>query len=144
MPPWPADPAGSLKFRNDTRLTQRNIDTLVAWVNAGAPKGNDSDLPPAPEFLEGWLHPQGLKPDLVISLPGEFQAPAKGEIPYLRYLVKVPLLEDKWVVASQARPGNPALVHHMAITEVALDVGMTPAILVRSNYSRGNWVSREL
>ena len=37
MPPWPADPNGSLKFRNDARLSRRDIDTLVAWVNAGAP-----------------------------------------------------------------------------------------------------------
>src|SRR5580704_13518834 len=42
MPPWPADPAWSLKFRNDPQLTPRDIDTLVAWVNAGAPRGNDS------------------------------------------------------------------------------------------------------
>jgi hypothetical protein len=129
MPPWPADPALSLKFRNDARLKQRDIDTLVAWVDAGAPKGNDADLPPTPEFVEGWLHPQGLKPDLVISLPGEFQAPAKGEIPYVRLLAKVVLPEDKWVAASQVRPGNPALVHHIAITEVALDSGMTPSDL---------------
>jgi hypothetical protein len=40
--------------------------------------------------------------------------------------VKVPLLEDKWIAASQARPGNPAAVHHMALTEVALDEGIGP------------------
>lgn len=123
MPPWPADPSASLKFRNDPRLSQRDINTLVAWVNAGAPKGKDADLPPMPELVEGWLHPKGLKPDLVISLPGEFQAPATGEIPYARVLAKIPFLEDKWIAASQARPGNPALVHHMAITEVAIDGG---------------------
>ena len=121
MPPWSAEPSASLKFRNDPSLSQRDINTLVGWVDAGAPKGNDADLPPMPEFGEGWLHPQGLKPDLVISLPGEFQAPATGEIPYVRVLAKVPFLEDKWIAASQARPGNPALVHHMAITEVAFD-----------------------
>jgi hypothetical protein len=124
MPPWPSDPNGSLKFRNDARLSQGDIDTIVAWVDAGAPKGNDADLPPVPTFAEGWLHPQGLKPDLVISLPGEFQAPAKGVIPYLRFLAKVPFSEDKWVVASQTRAGNPALVHHMAITEIPLPEGM--------------------
>ena len=129
MPPWPADLAQSLKFRNDARLKQADIDTLVAWVDNGAPKGNDSDLPPVPRFAEGWLHPRGLKPDLVISMPDDFHAPAKGEIPYLRYLVKVPLSEDVWVAASQARPSNPALVHHMAITEVMFDNGMTPADL---------------
>jgi mono/diheme cytochrome c family protein len=130
MPPWPADPNGSVKFRNDPRLTQQDIDTLVAWVNAGAPKGNDADLPPMPSFAQDWLHPKGLAPDLVISLP-QFQLPATGEIPYLKYLAKVPLSEDKWVVAIQVRPGNRALVHHMAITELALNDGVTPADLDR-------------
>ncbi len=127
MPPWPADPNGSLKFRNDARLSQHDIDTLAAWVNAGAPKGNDADLPSLPRFAQGWLHPKGIEPDLVISLPGEFQAPASGEIPYLRYMAEVPLSEDRWIAASQARPGNPALVHHMAITEMVLDNGISPA-----------------
>jgi hypothetical protein len=124
MPPWPADPNRSLKFRNEARLSQGDIDTIVAWVDAGAPQGNDADLPPVPKSADGWLHPQGLNPDLVISLPGEFQAPAKGVIPYLRFLAKVPFLEDKWIVASQTRAGNPALVHHMAITEIPLPEGM--------------------
>ena len=47
MPPWPADPARSLKFRNDARLSERDIATLVAWIDAGTPKGNDTDLRPA-------------------------------------------------------------------------------------------------
>ena len=128
MPPWPADPNGSVKFRNDARLSQQEIDTLVAWVNAGASRGSDSDLPPAPTIVQGWLHPQGLAPDLVITLP-EFQVPATGEIPYLRYLVKVPFPEDKWVAGLQVRPGNRAIVHHMAITELALADGVTPADL---------------
>ena len=125
MPPWPADPKGSLKFRNDPSLSQQEIDTLVAWVNAGAPKGNDADLPPLPKTSQGWQHPQGLAPDLVIPLR-EFHLPAKGEIPYVRYLAKVPFPEDKWIVGLQVRPGNRALVHHMAITEVVLNEGVTP------------------
>src|ERR1700722_8817825 len=89
MPPWPADPGKSMKFRNDPRLSQQDIDTLVAWVDSGAPKGSDSDLPPLPRFPEGWLHPRGLAPDLVIPLR-EFHLPSNGEIPYVRYLAKVP------------------------------------------------------
>ncbi len=38
MPPWFADPQYG-EFENDRRLPQKEIDTLVAWVNAGAPKG---------------------------------------------------------------------------------------------------------
>ena len=47
MPPWYADPASSLKFRNDRRLSQKEIDTIVLWVDAGSPKGDDADLPAA-------------------------------------------------------------------------------------------------
>jgi hypothetical protein len=129
MPPWPADPNASMKFRNDARLSQQDIDTLVAWVDAGAPKGNDSDLRPLPQRAQGWLQPQGLAPDAVISLPGDFQVPAKGEIPYIRFLAKVPFSEDKWVVATQVRPGNGAVVHHMAITELELADWVKPADL---------------
>ncbi len=85
MPPWPADSSRSAKFRNDPQLSQQEIDTLVAWVKEGAPKGNEADLPPAPHFAEGWLHPKGLEPDLVITLP-ETHLPAEHEIPYLRTL----------------------------------------------------------
>jgi mono/diheme cytochrome c family protein len=128
MPPWPADPNGKEKFRNDRRLNQQDIDTLVAWVNAGAPKGNDADLPPMPKFAQGWLDAKGRAPDLVIPAP-EVDLPVRGEVPYVRYLAKVPFSEDKWIVTSQARPGNPAVVHHMAITEIVLDDGLTPANL---------------
>jgi hypothetical protein len=138
MPPWPADPTKSLKFRNDARLSQQEIDTLVAWVNAGAPRGKDADLPPTPTFVQGWLHPKGLAPDLVISLP-ESNLPAQSEIPYLRYLVKLPLTEDKWVVAMQVLPGNGAVVHHMAITELVLADGVTP-----ENIDKLDQVARKL
>lgn len=130
MPPWPADPNGSLKFSNDPRLSQEEINTLIAWVDAGAPKGNDADLPPLPPVSKGWLNPNGLAPDIVVKLP-EFHLPANGEIPYVKYLAKVPVSEDKWVVALQVLPSNRAVVHHMAITEVALDKGVTPADLDR-------------
>src|SRR5689334_2478282 len=54
MPPWLAEPSGSVKFRNDRRLSDAQVDTIVRWVDAGAPKGNDADLPAVPRFEEGW------------------------------------------------------------------------------------------
>src|SRR5882672_2837099 len=45
MPPWPADPQYG-RFRNQRALTNRQIDTLVSWVDAGAPQGEGA--PPAP------------------------------------------------------------------------------------------------
>ncbi len=126
MPPWPADPAKSLKFSNDARLSQQEIETVAAWVNAGTPKGNDAELPPAPASSDGWRHPQGLKPDLIVPLPGLVHLPKDGTIPYVRLMVKVPISDDKWISAIQARPSNPTVVHHMALTEVSLPGRMTP------------------
>ncbi len=125
MPPWPADPKQSMKFRNDPQLEQRDIDTLVAWVDAGAPRGDDADLPPLPSAAQRWSHPKGLAPDAVITLP-EVSVAATGEIPYVQQRVKVPMSDDKWIVAMQVRPGNNALVHHMGITEVTMARGMSP------------------
>ena len=49
MPPWGADPAHGV-FKNDPRLTDKQIETILAWVDAGAPKGDEKDLPPVPQF----------------------------------------------------------------------------------------------
>src|ERR1041385_1596294 len=53
MPPWFADPAVG-HWANDTRLKLEDVDTIVKWVDAGAPEGNSADLPPAPKYVEGW------------------------------------------------------------------------------------------
>lgn len=125
MPPWPADSAHSLKFRNDARLGERDITTLIAWVDAGTPKGDDKDLPPVPDPVGQWLNPQGRAPDAIISLP-TIHVEATGEVPYIQQLIKVPVAEDKWLVAMQLLPGNRKLLHHMGITEVTLPDGMGP------------------
>ncbi len=53
MPPWHADPHFG-QFKNDRSLSQKEIDTIVAWVDGGAVEGNPKDLPPVPTFTEGW------------------------------------------------------------------------------------------
>jgi hypothetical protein len=116
MPPWFADPASSVKFVNDRRLSQKDIDTLSAWADAGAPKGADTDMPAPPQFATGWLHPKGIPPDYVIEMPFEFEVPADGELPMMNFYTKIPFTEDKFVEAVQARPGNREVVHHIALS----------------------------
>src|SRR5204863_3434485 len=53
MPPWFADPQFG-KFANDASLSQGDIRTLVAWVEAGAPLGDPKDMPAPKQFVEGW------------------------------------------------------------------------------------------
>ena len=37
---------GVQKFKNDMSLTDEQIDTIVSWVDQGAPQGDPKDLPP--------------------------------------------------------------------------------------------------
>ena len=40
--------------QEDRRLSEKDINTITAWVDQGAKEGNARDLPPAPQFVEGW------------------------------------------------------------------------------------------
>src|ERR1700686_1171539 len=56
MPPWSPDPRYG-KFSNDLSLAPGEKEKIVAWVDAGAPKGNLSDAPKARTFTQGWRIP---------------------------------------------------------------------------------------
>jgi hypothetical protein len=111
MPPWLAAPEND-HFANDRRLSQKEIDTISAWVDAGAPKGDDKDLPPLPKFEQGWAIG---KPDAVVSLEQDVPVPASGVIPYEYFSVQTSFNEDKWVQAAEIRPGNRKVVHHIIV-----------------------------
>ena len=125
MPPWPADPAESLKFRNDARLSEAEISILVAWARAGAPRGPETELPPLPSASEGWHDPSGRKPDAIVTLPA-YTVRAAVVVPYIQQLIKIPYTSDRWVSAIEVHAGNRALLHHMGITEVQLPPGVEP------------------
>jgi hypothetical protein len=116
MPPWGADPAFGT-FKNDPRLTEQEIETIVAWADNGAPKGDDNDLPARPQFADGWtIGP----PDLVVTMEEEFQIPESGTIPYKYFKVPTGLTEDKWIQAIEIKPGARSHVHHViAFTQPA-------------------------
>ena len=52
MPPWSADPKVG-HWANDPRLSPEEIEKIKQWVAAGAPKGEDKDMPAAPKYTEG-------------------------------------------------------------------------------------------
>ena len=109
MPPWGADPAHGV-FKNDPRLSEQDIATIVAWVDAGAPKGNDRDLPVAPKFAEGWSIGQ---PDAVFTMTEDFKIPAAGVVEYQYLRLPTNLTEDKWIQAIEIKPQARAHVHHV-------------------------------
>src|SRR5262249_33764063 len=111
MPPWFADPAHG-EFSNDSRLSQNEISTIVAWVEDGAKEGDPKDMPPGPKYAEGW---QIGKPDVVFSMPVEYGVPAEGVIPYKFFAVPTNFTEDKYVQFAEIRQGNRRIVHHVII-----------------------------
>ncbi|MBI1873627.1 MAG: c-type cytochrome [Acidobacteria bacterium] len=121
MPPWHADPQYG-KFRNDRSLTRQQIAAIVAWVDAGSPKGDDADLPAPPTFIPGW---QNGEPDYIIDMPIEYELQAEGEIPEQNFYVKIPFAEDRFAEVLEIRPSNPAVVHHGGAHLVDLPAGHT-------------------
>jgi hypothetical protein len=109
MPPWFADPHFG-KFANDRSMAQADIDTLVSWADTGAQAGNPKDAPKPTAWVEGWRIGQ---PDQVISMPVAFEVPASGTIDYQYIVIPTGFTEDKYVQLSEARPGNPVVVHHI-------------------------------
>ena len=109
MPPWNADRAHG-SFKNDPSLSDSELATVVAWVDAGAPRGNDRDLPTPPDFAEGW----GIgKPDVVFAMPAPFAIPAAGEIPYQYLRIPTGLTKDAWIQALEIRSSSRQHVHHV-------------------------------
>src|SRR5262245_45714615 len=111
MPPWGADPRFG-KWKDDRSLSDAQIETIAKWVDGGAPKGNDADLPAVPSFPAGWSHGQ---PDVVIEMPVAFDVPAEGEVPVIDFFVASPFKEDVYVKALEVRPSTPGVVHHAGL-----------------------------
>jgi Leucine-rich repeat (LRR) protein len=109
MPPWRADPRYG-KFRNDLHLSPDQIDTLVAWIDRGTPFGDKKDLPQPRQFADGWING---KPDIVLKMPREYTVQATGTVEYQYFVTPTNFTEDVWVQASEARPGNRKVVHHI-------------------------------
>lgn len=111
MPPWHPD-AHYGKWENDRRLSQKDIDSIVNWIDGGAKEGNPKDLPPLPKLASGW---QIGEPDLVFQMPAEFTVPAEGSVPYQYFPVPTNFKEDRYIEALEARAGNLSVVHHIVI-----------------------------
>jgi hypothetical protein len=111
MPPWLASPDfGDVPFRHDRSLTEEQVETFQAWADAGMPEGDPEDLPPAPEFSEGWVLGE---PDVIIEMPEPFEIPAGGLDIHRCFVIPNPLPEDAEIIGIEYKPGNPRVVHHV-------------------------------
>lgn len=119
MPPWHIDKSvGIQDFQNDRSLTDTQIDTIVRWVDGGAPQGNPADLPPAALFADDdvWNFASrfGGPPDLIIKSP-PYTMPALSQDHWWKPAVPTGLTEDRWVRAIEIRPATSdgrRITHH--------------------------------
>ena len=121
MPPWHIDKTvGIQKFKNDRSLSDPQIDTVVKWVDAGAPKGDMKDMP-APKVWPDeskWIFADmfGGAPDLIIKSP-DWTVPPVGLDAWYKPVVPTGLTEPRWVRAIEI---HPATVKGRKVTHHAL------------------------
>ncbi len=117
MPPWFASaPTGV--FENERGLTDTEIDTILSWVAAGAPAGDESHAPPGRVFAEqlndGWSHG---KPDFVIQTEKPYVIEDDAYDINIEFVVPLTadvLPEDMWVRGWELKTGaDGSGVHHM-------------------------------
>jgi tetratricopeptide (TPR) repeat protein len=111
MPPW-LPVAGIGEFVGERRLSDEELATLAAWVEAGTPEGDPARLPEAPRTVTGW---QLGEPDLVLTLPEPFVVPEEGLDVFRTFVLPVPLERARYVEGLELRPGNKRVVHHAVL-----------------------------
>ena len=108
MPPWHIDPSvGVQKFKNDMSLSDDQVDTIVRWVDAGAPQGDPKDLPaPKPISADnGWKGERdGYGPPDIVVKSSEYNMPAQHQDVWYRPMADLPLTEPRWARMVEIRP----------------------------------------
>jgi hypothetical protein len=109
MPPWHIDKTvGIQKFKNDRSLSDAQIETIVKWVDAGAPKGDVKDMPAPKQFPDEskWNFADLFgAPDLIIKSP-DWTVPPVALDAWYKPVVPTGLTEPRWVRAIEIRPAT--------------------------------------
>jgi len=140
MPPYAYDHGiGIQDLQGDWRLSQDEIDTVVAWVNAGAPYGDadvvvqSADLrdPDAWNFEGDFGPPDAVIPSVAIDIP------ANGNDLWHKHLVPSGLTEDRCIKAVQVKPrGDAKSVVHHANSSIITAEGREGML---TEYAMGKW-----
>jgi len=111
MPPWLGAP-GVRDYTNDRSLSEKEIQTIVEWIDGGAAKGDERDLPPPREFPVGW---QLGEPDAIVGMTSSHEISAQGDDEYRCYVLDPKLDQDRTVSAVEIQPGNREVDHHIVL-----------------------------
>ena len=119
MPPWHIDKTvGIQQFKNDMSLSDDQIDTIVRWVDAGAPLGDPKDMPAAKALdkTDEWRATRdGYGPPDIVVESTPYTMPAHHQDVWWRPVSDIPLTEARWLRIVEVRPSTVAArktVHH--------------------------------
>ncbi len=111
MPPWKVEP-GVGHFVGQRQLSDREIEAIAQWVEAGTPEGDPRHLPKLPSFAEGWLLG---RPDLIVKPEAPYTLPAQQADVFRIFAIRVPVKQRTHVTGIEFHPGNARVVHHANI-----------------------------
>ena len=116
MPPWHADPDVG-HWGNDRSLTTDETQTLVHWIEAGAPRGKGEDILATndTEYFDWDAEDTMGAPDYVINIPAT-EVPASGVVDYQYHFVENNIPDDVWIKAAEIMPGDRTVLHHVITT----------------------------
>ena len=116
MPPWKPD-EGCRELEHDISMSQEDIDTILAWIDAGAPEG-DPDL-----SVEGeaWETPSLSRVDTTLSMPAEYSPARDSADDYRCFALDWPYEQDMYVTGYLVKPGNASAVHHVIAYVISED-----------------------
>jgi hypothetical protein len=119
MPPYYYDSdVGIQELKHDWRLSQEDINTIVAWVDQGMPLGNRDEIPELKLMdTDGWSLSAEFGPPDLLAPSTPIDIPATGLDMWHRPIVKVTGVgadEDRCIKALQVKPRGTAktVVHH--------------------------------
>lgn len=145
MPPYAYDAGiGIQDLEGDWRLTQDDIDTVVAWVNAGSPEGDPDMVPPAPQLNDPneWnFVSQFGQPDKIIASES-MDIPANGNDLWSNHYVSSGITTDRCIKAVQVKPRGDAkaVVHHAnSSVETLAEDGSYERYGQLTEYAMGKW-----
>lgn len=111
MPPTQVDPYVG-HFDNARYISPADMQKLVHWIDAGAPRGTHP-VDPLAEVehvdMKSWRLGE---PDYIVEAPTH-EIPATGVLDYINVNIPLEFDEDKWVRAVQYIPGDEAVLHHL-------------------------------
>ncbi|OFW27240.1 MAG: hypothetical protein A3H97_12875 [Acidobacteria bacterium RIFCSPLOWO2_02_FULL_65_29] len=119
MPPWHIDRSIG-EYLDDPSLSDKDIQTIVSWIDGGAPQGNPADAPAPLKFtaVDEWVFGE---PDLIVRMEKGFTIPATGPDFTPSEVVDPGITEDRYVKWVQIIPDAHCCVHHSHVYVAAPD-----------------------